>query len=55
MFRTAVPPCMGIKIELALASRLVVEPPPMSAAAETSELSGDTENDSKKEEIDTEC
>lgn len=55
VFRTAVPPCMGIKIELALASRLVVEPPPMSAAAETSELSGDTENDCKKEEIDTEC
>lgn len=54
MFRTAVPPCMGIKIELALASRLVVEPPSMSAAAETGELSGDTENDSK-EEIDTEC
>lgn len=58
VFRTAVPPCMGIKIELAMASRLVVEPPPVSAAAEGGELSEETGDDSKKEnqaKIDSEC
>lgn len=33
VFRTAVPPCMGFKLEAALASKLVVEPPPNSAAS----------------------
>lgn len=58
VFRTAVPPCMGIKIELAMASRLVVEPPPMSAAAEAGDLSEETGDDSQEEnqtKIDTEC
>lgn len=33
VFRTAVPPCIGFKLEAALASKLVVEPPPNSAAS----------------------
>lgn len=48
VFRTSVPPCMGLKLEAALASKLVVEPPPMSAAAEAVgvvlELNTNTEN-----------
>jgi len=28
VFRTAVPPCMGAKIEAAMNSKLIVEPPP---------------------------
>ncbi|KAH8377699.1 hypothetical protein KR093_006668, partial [Drosophila rubida] len=53
VFRTAVPPCMGLKIEAALNSRLVVEPPPMSTAAEADgdvqlELNAGTPNNSNE-------
>lgn len=33
VFRTAIPPCMGAKIEAAMDSKLIVEPPPMPVPA----------------------
>lgn len=55
MFRTAIPPCMGAKIEAAMDSKLIVEPPRQPEAADNDILQEMNGKAAEPPTLDSEC